>query len=275
MTPTSRHNARGFTLIEVLLAVAILATLIVAVMGVLTANLNMRHRSSEMSEVYQNTTMALRRMTSELNSAFYVSDLSEEMAENREIRYRSVFDGRRDELSFTTMSYMQRYTDEAAGDQAEITYRLENRRDRNGKARQVLIRREQAPIDARPERGGRLTVALENVKSLRFEYWDPDREVGGEAWVSQWDVKKDDEERLPSRVRITIEVEHPLRPRESLTYSMQANIQLEKPLLLLPADVAEALGQRQRERSQAVEDAGGRANDGNLRDAVRGAAGRR
>lgn len=272
-----RHNARGFTLIEVLLAIAILATLVVSVMGVMTSNLNLRNKSTKMTETHQMASMTLRRITGELASAFYVSDLSEELAQNREIRYRTIFEGERDEISFTTMGYMQRFSDEAAGDQAEITYRLENRRDRNGRSRSVLVRREQAPIDDRPERGGRVSVVLENVKSIRFEYWDPDREIGGDAWVDQWDVKRDDEERLPSRVKVTLEVEHPLRERETLKFSGEAQIQLTKPLLLLPANVAAALGQNARQQEQQIEDATGVTPEqqNNLRDAVRNATGRR
>ena len=271
MSRPLRHHDAGFTLIEVLLAIAILATLVVAVMGIMTTNFTMRNRSAQMTEVHQSATMALRRITSELNSAFYVSELSEDMAQNREIRYRTVFDGRRDEITFTTMGYMQRFTDEAAGDQAALTYRIESRRDRDGHSRPVLVRREEAPIDDRPERGGRVTVVAENVKSIRFEYWDPDREIGDDAWVDQWDVEHDDGERLPSRVRVTLEIEHPILPRETLMYSMQANIRLTEPLLLLPADVAEALGQAQRQSEQAIEDATGITPDQqrNLRDAVR------
>lgn len=271
------HNQRGFTLLEVLLAVAILATMVVGVMGVMTSSFTARNRSAQMTQTHQTANMALRRIAGELSSAFYVSDLSEELAQNREIRYRTVFDGERDEISFTTMGYMQRFTDEAAGDQAELTYRLENRRDRNGRSRGVLVRREDAPIDERPDRGGRVTVVLEDVKSIRFEYWDPDREIGDNAWVSQWDVQRDDEERLPDRVKITIEVEHPFRNRETLTYSTQAQVHLTKPLLLLPANVAEALGQAGRQQQQQIEDATGLSpsQQNNLRDAVRNAAGRR
>lgn len=277
--PPHPTNQRGFTLIEVLLAVAILATMVVMVLGAMTTSFQMRHRTAQLAEVNQAATVTLKRMVAELNMAFYVSEASEDVAQNREIRYRTIFNGKRDEIDFVTMGYQQRFSDEAAGDQAEISYRIERRRGRDGKLQSVLMRREQAPIDARPERGGTLVPVLENVERIRFEYWDPDREIGDEAWVDQWDPKKKDQERLPDRVRITIEVENPLKARSTLAYSMQADIRLPDPLLLLPADIAERLGQQQRMRDDATIEAGGnpanQRNQPSLRDQVREATGRR
>lgn len=262
------------------MAVAILATLVVLILGSMQGSLRMQQVSRQMNETHMNATTTLRRMVAELNMAFYVSEASEDVAQNREIRYRTIFEGRRDAITFTTMGYQQRFTDESAGDQAAISYRIERRRGRDGRLKPVLLRREEAPIDDRPERGGRLTVVLEDIERIRFEYWDPDREIGDDAWVDQWDPKREDGESLPDRVRITIEVAHPIKPRESITYTMQADIQLEQPLLLVPAEIAEQLGRQRREQDAALEDAGvnpntARQNQPNLRDQVREATGRR
>lgn len=275
-----RSAERGFTLIEVLMAVAILAITAVLILGSMQGSVRMQDSSRKISEANLAAVTTLRRMVSELNMAFYVSSVSEDVAENREIRYRTIFDGKREEITFTTMAYQQRFSDEAGGDQAAITYRIERRRDRKGRNRSVLIRREEAPIDERPERGGRITEVLENVKRIRFEYWDPDREISDDAWVNQWDVKRQQDEQLPSRVRIHLEVEHPTKPRNTLNYQMEAQLQLQDPLLLLPADVARRLSQERRQQDDAIEDAGGnprQANPGrsSVRDEVRSAAGRR
>lgn len=274
------QRARGFTLIEILMAVAILAVAAVLVLGSMQGSVRMQDSSRKISDANLAAVTTMRRMVSELNMAFYVSSVSEDVAENREIRYRTIFDGKREEITFTTMAYQQRFSDEAGGDQAAISYRIERRRDRKGQNRSVLIRREEAPIDDRPERGGRITEVLENVKRIRFEYWDPEREIGDDAWVNQWDVSKQQDEQLPSRVRIQLEVEHPTKPRNSLHYQMEAQLQLQDPLLLLPADVAKRLAQERRQQDDAVRDVGGnpqQANPGrdSVRDEVRRAAGRR
>lgn len=274
-----RTAQRGFTLIEVLMAVAILATAAILILGTMQGSVRMQDTSRKISDANLAAVTTMRRMVSELNMAFYVSSVSEDVAENREIRYRTIFDGKREEITFTTMAYQQRFSDEAGGDQAAITYRVERRRDRNGRNRSVLIRREEAPIDERPERGGRITEVLEDVRRIRFEYWDPEREISDDAWVNQWDVSKERDETLPSRVRIELEVEHPTKPRQTLSYRMEAELQLQEPLLLLPADVAKRLAQERRAEDDAIEDAGGNArqNPGrqSVRDEVRSAAGRR
>lgn len=283
MKPTflpSARSRRAFTLIEVLMAVAILAVAAVLVLGSMQGSVRMQDSSRKISDANLAAVTTMRRMVSELNMAFYVSSVSEDVAQNRDIRYRTIFDGKREEITFTTMAYQQRFSDEAGGDQAAITYRIERRRNRKGENRSVLIRREEAPIDDRPERGGRITVVLENVKRIRFEYWDPDREIGDDAWVNQWDVSKQQDERLPSRVRIQLEVEHPTKPRNSLHYQMEAQLQLQEPLLLLPADVARRLAQQRRQQDDAIRDAGGNPNQANpgrdsVRDEVRRAAGKR
>lgn len=280
---TTRPNgksARGFTLIEVLIAVALLATAVVLVLGSMQGSLRMQDSSRKISDSNLAAVTTMRRLVTELNMAFFVSSVSEDVAENREIRYRTIFDGKREEITFTTMAYQQRFSDEAGGDQAAITYRVERRRDRQGRNRSVLIRREEAPIDDRPERGGRITEVLENVKRIRFEYWDPDREIGDDAWVNQWDASKRDDELLPSRVRVKLEIEHPTKPRNTLHYQMEAQLQLQDPLLLLPAEVAKRLAQERRQEDDLIEEAGGNPSQVNqnrdsARDQVRRAAGRR
>lgn len=279
-TPPDVKTARGFTLIEVLIAVALLAVAVVLVLGSMQGSLRMQDTSRKISESNLAAVTTMRRMITELNMAFFVSSVSEDVAENREIRYRTIFDGKREEITFTTMAYQQRFSDEAGGDQAAISYRVERRRDRKGRNRSVLIRREEAPVDERPERGGRITEVLENVKRIRFEYWDPDREIADDAWVNQWDASRRDDELLPSRVRVKLEVEHPTKPRSTLHYQMEAQLQLTDPLLLLPADVAKRLAQQRRREDDAIEDAGGNPsqvnqNRGSARDQVREAAGKR
>ena len=244
--------ARGFTIMEILLAVAILSTMVVLVLGAMSSSFRMRNRTVDMFDTQRSARQALERMTRELNMAFHVHEASERVAQTREIRYRTAFEGRRDEITFATMGHIQRYADEISSGQAEISYRLERQRGRDGQVRQNLVRREQSPIDDRPDRGGTLSTVLRDVRSIRFEYWDPDRQIGGEAWINQWDASRE-EGRLPDRVRVTIELEHPYLQRQTLRYSAQADIRLTDPLVLLPADIAAAV-EEQRQQQRDVQD---------------------
>lgn len=275
MSPPRPHlsrDERGFTLLEVLLAVAILTTMVVMVLSAVSSSFRMQSSATRMVDTQRAATQTIRRMVQELNMAFIVAEVSEDLAQNGEIRYRTIFEGDRDEITFCTMGYLQRFTDQAGGGQAEISYRVESVRDRHGDLREALVRREQAPIDEDPDRGGTLTPVLWDVEDISFEYWDPDREIGDNAWVDTWDAR-DNEERLPDRVRITLEIAHPILPRETMTFSQEADIRIENAILLLPADVADALQEQQQQQEDALRDQGINPNQidqrDNLREAIR------
>ena len=75
----------------------------------------------------------------------------------------------------------------------------------NGYRGQTLYRRESHRIDDHPDKGGSVWPVLDGVKELKFEYWDDRKEVGEDAWTSDWD--SDDNQMLPERVRITLVLE--------------------------------------------------------------------
>ena len=97
--------------------------------------------------------------------------------------------------------------------------------------------------------GGTTYTMLWDVEDITFEYWDSTREIAGEAWVRQWDAE-DHEGQLPSRVRMTVEVPHPTRRRETLEFATQTEIHLTDPILMLPPAVFEQI----QEHNRAVEE---------------------
>jgi len=230
------------TLIEVMLAVAILATLMALVAGTVASSFRFRRAALDKFDRYREVQQALERVTREVGSAF-VTNVGETTVTNerREVTYATTFEGKDDELTFTSFSHVRTRAGEAAGDQTEITYRIESHEDDDGRQIRSLVRRSDAPIDDKPDRGGAKYVMLRDVESVRFEFWDGDQEIAGDAWVRSWDAINDHDGRLPARVRVTVEVKHPLQPRETLTFSTQAQIQLRDPVIILPTDIAAAL----------------------------------
>ncbi|MCA9563777.1 MAG: hypothetical protein KC561_09825, partial [Myxococcales bacterium] len=85
-------------------------------------------------------------------------------------------------------------------------------------------------IDGDPEEGGTVFTLLEGVKDIEFEYWRPDREIAGDAWEPQWDTRDNGVSSLPSRVRITVELENPLGGREDWRYVIEAQVHLRQPI---------------------------------------------
>ncbi len=237
----SASTSPGFTLVEIMLALAILATIISLTWGTVASSFKFRTATLDKFDRYRNVQQTMDRMTREISMAFVTNIGQVATSENGQITYQTAFIGSDDELSFTSLSHVRTRVDEPASEQCEITYRVESQRGEDGDMHDNIIRREDAPIDDDPEEGGIKYTMLRDVQRLRFEYWDSTREIADEAWVDQWDAINDHDGQLPSRVRITMEVAHPLMERRTLTFSTQTEIMLPDPINVLPPDIAEAL----------------------------------
>ncbi len=242
------RSPSGMTLVEVMLAVAILATIVALTWGTVSSSFRFRTATLDKFDRYRGVQQALDRMAREISMAF-VTNIGQVATNDRgEITYRTIFEGRDDELTFTSLAHVRTRPGERTSEQCEISYRVEAMRGIDGQIRDNLVRREDAPIDADPDEGGVKYTLLEGVTRIRFEYWDSTREIAGEAWVRQWDAINDHAGMLPSRVRIEVEVEHPLLERETLTFATQTQIHLVDPLIIVPADIADEI----REAAEAL-----------------------
>ncbi|MCB9506091.1 MAG: prepilin-type N-terminal cleavage/methylation domain-containing protein [Myxococcales bacterium] len=237
----TRLDRRGMTLIEVMLAVAILATLMALTSGLIAASFRYRRSTLDKFDRYREVQQAMERMSREIGAAFVTNVGQEATNDRHEITYQTIFEGHDDELNFTAFAHLRTRTDELASEQCEISYRIETQDGEDGKSHRNLVRREDAPIDANPDEGGVMYALLRDVESVEFEYWDPTREIADEAWVAQWDAINDHEGHLPARVKITIQIKHPLNERVELEFSTQAQVMLQDPLVILPTDLAAAL----------------------------------
>lgn len=233
----------GFTLIEVMLAVAILATIVVLTWGTVSSSFRFRRAALDKFDRYRNVQQALDRMNREISMAFVTNVGQIATSDSREIQYQTAFIGRNDELTFTSLAHVRTRADEVASEQCEISYRLERQRGLDGDMHQNLVRREDAPIDNDPEEGGVLYTLMHDVEDITFEYWDGTREMGGDAWTRTWDAIGDHEGRLPDRVRITIEVKHPLNDRRTLEFTTQTRVAITEPLIILPPDLVEEINE--------------------------------
>lgn len=257
-------QASGFTLIEVMITVTLLALIMAVAWGsfltmersqTYTQNINDRMHAAE---------QAMNRMVRELSMAFMTahglppSELAITAAtvttttdpnvpppvqatpggaldtwagdDPAKVVYRTGFYGERDRVDFTCLCNVRMVRDEKTSDQAEVSYYLKNIRRRDGTYVEALMRRLDAPIDDDPRKGGFVMPILEDVKKFEIEYWDDAKaatSVGDDAWVSSWDTESSDTQlRLPSRVRIRLEIPHPNNPGQTLTFTTQAEIHL-------------------------------------------------
>lgn len=193
-------QARGFTLMEVLIAVAI-----TALMGALIASaFSTGVRAKEVVEVdgerYRMLRVAMTRMAREIGAAF-VSDRYDAR------RYRDANDrptnfiGERDQLTFSSLAHERLYTDAKECDQMVVEYSVKSSTERGARGRMDLVRRENPLAQDRIDRGGSEDVLFEGIKRLELSYWDSNRK----DWVDEWDTRRSEQKSiLPTRVRITL-----------------------------------------------------------------------
>ncbi|HYH98579.1 type II secretion system protein GspJ [Hyalangium sp.] len=195
-----RRSLRGFTLMEVMIAVSITALMGTVVAMAFQTGFRAKEVVEGEAEHYRMVRVALNRMAREIGSA-YVSDRYDPK------RYRDAndrptnFAGERDRLLFTTFAHQRLYTDSKESDQAVVEYFVETSTEKGARSRQDLKRRVNPNIGERMDRGGTTDVLFEGVKKLEFDYWDSERK----QWEDEWDTRRNEKKSfLPTRVRITL-----------------------------------------------------------------------
>lgn len=194
------RRARGFTLMEVMVAVAITALMGTVVAMAFQTGFNAKDVVEGEAERYRMVRVALNRMAREIGSA-YVSDRYDLRRFRDQNDRPTNFVGENDKLLFTTFAHQRLYTDVKESDQAVVEYFVENSTDRAARGRQDLKRRVNPNVGERMDRGGTTDVLFEGVKKLEFEYWNSEKK----EWDDEWDTRRADQKSLlPTRVRITV-----------------------------------------------------------------------
>jgi len=214
---------RGFTLLEVILAVTVLALISTMIYGGFSQTALNKARIEQDVDHSRVIHMALGRMTRELSMAFVSTHV------NRSLDLRvsnTAFigsdNGREDRIDFTSFSHRRLYRNARESDQNEISYFVTEHPDDPGMS--VLARREQNRIDDDPRRGGKSQILVENVEEFSVDYYDPLLS----EWVATWDTVNTlaQPNRLPTQVRIRLSVKDPRRPNKTQTFGTRVAIPL-------------------------------------------------
>jgi general secretion pathway protein J len=183
-----RRTARGMTLIEVMVAVAIMAMLGAMTYGIVFTTVRTQDEAMRMQDRFQSGRVALERIRRELTMAFVSLHQSEDK------RTQTLFVGERARLVFNSGAHEPATRGVRQSDQMEVEYRLHRPR---GQKHEALVRRVKYHLDDRPERGGREEILVEGVRALRFSYFDKSRE----DWTDDWEVRIDDAQLMRARLR--------------------------------------------------------------------------
>jgi general secretion pathway protein J len=195
-----RRSARGFTLMEIMIAVAITALMGAMVSMAFQTGFHAKEVVETEADHYRMLRAAMNRMAREIGSA-YVSDRYDAKRYRDQNDRPTNFAGEENRLLFTTFAHQRMYTDAKESDQAIVEYFVESSPDREANGRKDLMRRVNPNVEGRMDRGGTTDVLFEGVKRVEFAYWDSDRK----EWEDEWDTRRADQKsKLPTRVRITL-----------------------------------------------------------------------
>jgi general secretion pathway protein J len=199
----TRRHARGLTLLEILVAVAVMTMMTVSVWTSFSTTLQGMRHSEQLQIRYSQIRNSLSRMAAEMSMAY--------LSFNRpadEERHFTLFDGREqftsDSVTFSAFAHVRMRKDANESDQSVIQYFLD--RDPKDGTRTHLYRRETRRLTGDiPDKLVEYFPAYifcEDVKTFDVKYWD----VKKVDWVDEWRTTKQDmhPDRLPERVKITL-----------------------------------------------------------------------
>jgi general secretion pathway protein J len=177
---------KGFTLIEILIAVTITAILLVTIYGVFTSVSSARNRIETEGEGYHQARVIFDRIGREIRGAYYLRG-------NKNTVFKGGIDEERNPFLFLSTSATTPQA-ERQGGIALVRYRL--RQDAEAEGQKVLTRSE-APLveEDQAPREYRLATGIEALQ-LRFS--------DGDTWQESWD--SDSLNAAPVMVEVALEV---------------------------------------------------------------------
>jgi general secretion pathway protein J len=198
---TLRRTLRGFTLIEVLISIAILAAITSILFGAFSALKKSKDGISRLQDRQREGRLAMARITRELQSAYISAHVPLNQAL---IVQKTIFKGERgtpsDRVDFTAFANQRLDKNAHVSDQCELSYYGSPNPD--GSGTNDLVRRIDTEIDLEPTKGGRVEVLATDIDMFDLQYLDA--QTG--QWQENWDTTQTtgQPDRLPLQVRVIL-----------------------------------------------------------------------
>ncbi len=171
-----RKNKKGFTLLEVLISIGILATMMLSVTQITDGILSKKERNDERMSLHHSVVITVTKIKDDLNMAF----LADSKFQGKNAVYKSGFLGAEDSMNFSTMSNVHFHKNKAETDQNHVGYFIE----KNDRGYFDLKRRQTDYLLDDLEKGGESFILLRDVSEFELEYYDSNKK----DWQQKWDT---------------------------------------------------------------------------------------
>jgi general secretion pathway protein J len=214
----------GFTLMEIMVSIAILSGMTILLWGSFSLSSRSKRRIEEIEDRYHQIRIAMGRLTREISLAF----LSKHDIPGTN-KPRTMFVSSRshgvDELTFSNLAHVVLKANAKESDQCLIRYF--GAPDPEDRKRIHLMRYESRRLGGeRVMEQGSTFVLLEDVEELHFEFFDDQLN----EWKERWNTTSADgqPDRLPAKVRLTLTLRDEYGRR--ITFVSAARIFLRDPM---------------------------------------------
>ena len=197
----TRRRSRGFTLLEVMVAITIvsmIALLMYGAFNIISKGKQFEQLSNDRSRQGRD---AIDRVVRELQTAFLSLHNPQNVALiTRTTAFIGTSGGNFDRVDFAAFAHRRFEKDAKESDMCELGFFA--LRDPENANKMDLVRREQTPLDMDPKRGGVVNVIAENVDMFDLKYLDPMTAL----WTDTWDstLQSGQFGRIPLEVRVEL-----------------------------------------------------------------------
>jgi general secretion pathway protein J len=198
----SSRRQHGFTLVEIMLALALMAFLTSLLWGTFAQTAKVKKRIEQAQDRTHTVRVALMRMSREIEMAF-VSASEAIGTQDRRTMFSGSAHNDFDELRFSWFGHQRMRADAPEGDTALVTYFSQP--DPDDALLTNIMRRETRRLESKDPKliPGETYILCPAVSRLKFAYYDYKQK----DWREEWDTTKaDGQTYLPTQVRISLTV---------------------------------------------------------------------
>ena len=191
--PTKNRLFAGFTLLELIVAIALMDIIAVALYSCMHTAFKSKERSQASLEPYRRVMPIFECIRKDFSSAMKPDGILAGVFEGEDVSFTNMQDA--DVLGFYTACYAPK-EDEIASNVIYVEYELAEDYDRN----QIVLKRLTtrnilSPTAVDPDE----EVLARDITGFNIEYYD------GSSWVDNWDSSEEDAT-LPWGVRVTVSI---------------------------------------------------------------------